>query len=79
MQLTDSVIGRLEELNLAERGGRRPDPTTQRLIDSALAELPPEACRRYGTRVTVQQALDGFFDVQEELMLPWQQAQWSAA
>ncbi|HEX4212703.1 MAG TPA: hypothetical protein VIA06_05170 [Candidatus Dormibacteraeota bacterium] len=76
MRLTDRAIGRLEELNLADRGGSRPDADTARTIKTTLAALPADARRRFGCRSTVQEALDGLFDAQEELMRPRQREQW---
>lgn len=76
MKLTDGVLARLEELNLADRGGCCPDSETARSIRLALAALPPEARRRFGSPDTVQEALDGLFEVQDELLRPWQREQW---
>jgi hypothetical protein len=76
LHLTDGAIARLEELNLEDRGACRPDQETVERIDAILTTLPLDIRRRFGGRETVQQALDSFFDVQEEIMLPWQRAQW---
>jgi hypothetical protein len=67
LALTDGVLGQLEQRNLA--GQQELDRVVSRHIDRTLTELaPPARCRYPGAR-TVQQALDGIFEVQEELMM----------
>jgi hypothetical protein len=78
--LTDRAIHRLEELNLADRGGCPPDPTTAQAIDEALEAMPTPVRRCFPGSRTVQQALDGLFIVQEALQRrhglrsPWDDA-----
>lgn len=66
MALTDVAIARLEELNLAE--ARRPDPMTEYVIAEVLRNLPEMARHAFPGLRTVQQALDGFFEVQAVLL-----------
>ena len=67
LAVTDDVLGRLELRNLA--GQRDIDRMLTRHIDRALTEMPPRARGRFPQARTVQQALDGIFEVQEELMM----------
>lgn len=67
MVASDRAIGRLEEANLRGAGRSVPDPVTQAAIDRALAALPAGAKAGVKPWVTVQQALDGMFDLQEAL------------
>jgi hypothetical protein len=67
LAVTDDVLGRLELRNMA--GQRDIDRMLTRHIDRALAEMPPRARGRFPQARTVQQALDGIFAVQEELLL----------
>ena len=68
LALTDKLLAHLEQLNL--RGQRDLDAATQRDIARTMGELTPRARSRFPCASTVQQALDGLFEVQEELMLP---------
>lgn len=70
LALTDELLAHLEQLNL--RGQRDLDAATQRDIARTMGELTPRARGRFPRSNTVQQALDGLFEVQEELMLPLQ-------
>ena len=70
LALTDGILGRLERRNLA--GERTLDDGLRRDIAMTVLELPPRARRRMARVDTVQQALDGIFEVQEELLLPLQ-------
>ncbi len=65
--LTDQMLGELERLNLA--GQRVLDEETRRRIALALVEVEPPARDRFPSANTVQEALDGMFDVQEDLLL----------
>lgn len=79
MVASDQAIGRLEELNLRGGGTRVPDVATRAAMDRALAALPAEARRKIKPWRTVQQALDGMFEVQEALQAErWhgQDARW---
>ncbi|HEY4024992.1 MAG TPA: hypothetical protein VGO86_01070 [Candidatus Dormibacteraeota bacterium] len=68
LALTDRVLGQLEQRNLA--GQRRLDRVVQQHIEQTLRELPPRAQSRFPDAArTVQEALDGIFDVQAELLL----------
>jgi hypothetical protein len=67
LALTDDVLSKLEERNVA--GQRTVDEVVSRDIARLLDELPPDARRRYPDAVTVQEALDGVFLVQESLLL----------
>src|SRR5260370_35735803 len=64
--LTDELLGRLERRNLA--GQRTLDGVVNRDIARALGALPPGARGRFPRTTLVQEALDGIFDVQAELM-----------
>lgn len=70
LALTDKLLGHLELLNL--HGHRDLDAATQRDIAMTMGELTPRARGRFPQAKTVQQALDGLFEVQEELLLPLQ-------
>lgn len=67
LALTDGVLGRLEQRNLT--GQVELDDVILRDLGRTLAMLPPEARRRFPTVTTVQEALDGIFDVQEVILL----------
>jgi hypothetical protein len=67
LALTDGVLGQLEQRNLA--GQPDVDNVLRRHIERTLAELPPRARCRFPETQTVQQALDGIFEVQEELLV----------
>lgn len=68
MALTDLVVSRLEELNLADQGQSQPDVSTDTLITNVLRAMPEEARVSFPGYGTVQQALDGFFEVQRILL-----------
>lgn len=63
--LTDGLLGRIEVRNL--RGGRM-NEGMRRDIGRTLDELTPAARARFSGCDTVQQALDGVFEVQDELL-----------
>lgn len=64
--LTDGLLGRLEVRNL--RGGGRMNERIRKDIDRTLEQLSPAARARFPGGETVQEAVDGVFDVQEELL-----------
>ncbi|HXM58537.1 MAG TPA: hypothetical protein VOB72_24260 [Candidatus Dormibacteraeota bacterium] len=66
LALTDGVLGRLEQRNLA--GQEELDEVIQRDIARTLSVLPPDARGRFPQATSVQQALDGIFEVQEALL-----------
>lgn len=66
LAMTDDVLGKLEERNL--HGQQALDDVMSRDLAKTLAELPPDARRRYPRANTVQDALDGVFLVQEALL-----------
>ncbi|HKA12455.1 MAG TPA: hypothetical protein VKI99_18485 [Candidatus Dormibacteraeota bacterium] len=70
LALTDKLLGHLELLNMS--GQRDLDVVTQRDIARTMGELTARARGRFPRANTVQQALDGLFEVQEELMVPLQ-------
>jgi hypothetical protein len=72
LALTDRLLGKLERLNL--KGQDRLDDVTRRQIGRVMSQLPPPTRLRLRTWRTVQQALDGVFDVQADLMAPLQRA-----
>jgi hypothetical protein len=72
LALTDGLLGKLERLNL--KGQERLDDVTRRQIGRVMSQLPPPTRLRLRTSRTVQQALDGVFDVQAELLAPLQRA-----
>jgi hypothetical protein len=63
---TDDVLGKLERRNL--RGQRELDEGMRRDLARTLGALPPDAKGRFPEARTVQEALDGIFAVQENLM-----------
>jgi hypothetical protein len=67
LAMTDAILTQLEQRNLA--GQRDLDGVLRRHIDRTLAELPPRARCRFPEARTVQRALDGIFEVQEELLV----------
>ena len=68
LAMTDEVLGELEQLNL--RGERMLDEVVRHDLARTLAELPPDARRRFPDDVaSVQKALDGVFLVQESLLV----------
>jgi hypothetical protein len=66
LALTDELLGRLERRNLA--GQRTLDDVVNRDIARTLGALTPGARGRFPRTTLVQEALDGIFDVQAELM-----------
>jgi hypothetical protein len=66
LALTDELLGRLERRNLA--GQRALDDVMKRDIARTLGALTPGARGRFPRTTLVQEALDGIFDVQGELM-----------
>jgi hypothetical protein len=66
----DQAIERLEQFNLADRGGCPPDPETAATIRHALLPLAPEIreCFRAG-QGTVQEAMDGLYSVEDALQV----------
>ncbi|MGH7922589.1 MAG: hypothetical protein ACREQM_22000 [Candidatus Dormibacteraceae bacterium] len=71
--MTDFALERLEELNFAGQGPRKPDTETAAAIERALSVLPERARRRARWR-TVQQALDTILDAQETILEDWRRA-----
>jgi hypothetical protein len=68
LAMTDEVLTELEQRNL--RGERMLDDAVRRDLARTLAELPPDARRRYpDDAASVQRALDGVFLVQESLLV----------
>lgn len=67
LAVTDGVLGRLEQRNLA--GQHELDDVIRRDLARMLSILPNDARRRFPSASTVQQALDGIFDVQEALLI----------
>lgn len=70
LTLTDQLLTHLELLNL--RGQKGLDRVTQRRIAATMCELTPRASARFPRARTVQEALDGLFEVQVELLVPLQ-------
>jgi hypothetical protein len=68
--LTDDLLGHLERLNLD--GQHDLDAVTRREIETMLGSLCPKARDRFPAVSTVREALDGLFEVQEELLFPLQ-------
>jgi hypothetical protein len=66
IKATDRLLDQLEASNLG--GGGRLDARMRRSIDRTLEGLPPAARERFPNCRTVQEALDGTFAVQEELL-----------
>ena len=67
IRATDRLLDQLEASNLS--GGGELDARMRRSIDRTLEHLGPAARGRYPSRCrTVQEALDGVFAVQEELL-----------
>lgn len=66
IRATDRLLDQLEATNLS--GGGTLDARMQRSIDRTLQHLGPAARGRYPRCRTVQEALDGVFAVQEELL-----------
>jgi hypothetical protein len=70
LSLTDDLLGELEGRNLA--GQRELDDALRRRIGLALLDLTPPLRERFPAARTVQQALDGVFEVQEALLVTLQ-------
>lgn len=70
LALTDQLLAHLEHLNLC--GQRDLDTVTRRSIAATMRELTPQAQARFPRARTVQEALDGLFEVQVELLVPLQ-------
>jgi len=70
LSLTDELLGELEGRNLA--GQRELDDGMRQRIGLTLLDVTPPARDRFPTVTTVQQALDGVFDVQEALLVTLQ-------
>jgi hypothetical protein len=67
LALTDEILGRLERRNLA--GQRELDEVMQRDIARTMSMLTPDARSRFPAATTVQDALDGIFDVQAIILV----------
>jgi hypothetical protein len=67
LTLTDQVLGQLEQRNLS--GQRELDEVMKRDIARTLGEVTARARSRFPRTSLVQEALDGMFEVQGELML----------
>jgi hypothetical protein len=67
---TDRLLGQLEVMNLS--GRRELDDRTRRRIERTLRAVTPEARDRFPGATSVQQALDGVFEVQEQLLVTLQ-------
>jgi hypothetical protein len=67
LAITDGVLGRLEQRNLA--GQHELDDVIRRDLAKMLRALPNDARRRFPSAQCVQQALDGVFEVQEALLI----------
>lgn len=68
LSLSDRVLKGLEQRNLS--GHSRLDQSVRQDISRMLGELPADVRHRFPSAATsVQEALDGTFEVQEELML----------
>lgn len=70
LEMTDGLLGRLEVQNL--EGRHDLDDGTRRRIATVLRSVTPAARDRFPTASTVQEALDGVFDVQEHLLVTLQ-------
>lgn len=64
---TDALLWRLERLNLA--GNTDLDLDTRKELGLALVDVNPRARQRFPTATSVQEALDGVFEVQEEILM----------
>lgn len=66
--MSDRVLSGLEQRNLSGQSGL--DQMARHDVSRMLGELPAEVAHRFPSATTsVQEALDGTFEVQEELML----------
>jgi hypothetical protein len=66
LAVTDELLGHLEVLNLS--GRTKMDASTRRAVTDALERITPPARARFPICDTVQHALDGVFEVQDELL-----------
>lgn len=66
LALTDALLGRLETLNLS--GHQELSTPVRRSIEGTLDKLSPPARSRFPDCETVQNAVDGVFEVQDELL-----------
>jgi hypothetical protein len=66
-KLTDLLLDYLERLNMRYPRGRRLDESTNKAIHEALAELPDPLRSAFPDCETVQEALDGVFELKKEL------------
>jgi hypothetical protein len=64
---TDALLWRLEGLNL--EGTVELDLEMLTELGLALVDVNPRARRRFPAATTVQEALDGIFEVQEEILV----------
>jgi hypothetical protein len=65
--LTDGLLDYLERLNMQHPQGRELDDSTRNAIRGVLAEVPGPSQRRFPECRTVQEALDGVFELKGEL------------
>ncbi|MBJ7601438.1 hypothetical protein [Candidatus Nephthysia bennettiae] len=65
--LTDVLLDILERLNMRYPQGRKLDAATKQAIRDVLAELPDSLRDSFPECATVQEALDGVFDLKTEL------------
>ena len=65
---TDRLLSRLEELNLEDRGDRKPPREVRAELEEIGPLLSPDARARLERGQTVQECLDALFDAQEELL-----------
>ena len=66
-KLTDLLLDYLERLNMRFPQGRRLDETTTKAIEEVLAELPDPLRNCFPECTTVQEALDGVFELKKEI------------
>jgi hypothetical protein len=66
-KLTDVLLDYLERLNMRYPQGRQIDEPTRRAIQEVLAELPDPLRKSFADCGTVQQAVDGVFELKKEL------------
>jgi DNA polymerase-1 len=62
-KLTDLLLDYLERLNMRYPEGRRLDATTTKAIEDVLAELPEPSRKSFPVCHTVQEAVDGVFEL----------------
>jgi hypothetical protein len=65
--LTDLLLDHLERLNMRYPQGRKLDAATSQAIKDVLDELPDSLRSSFRECGTVQEALDGVFDLKTEL------------